>query len=134
VAIGVDSKRSRDVEGTLAPAEAIHLEDAATNARVFEGIRVLVEDDRLEETARRLDDTLKDYERQKQRELATTEEAENARVRDLGVSGSAIRLNPRENERWRQARSELQQAFGPKADEVKQELTDHLVSSLRERS
>jgi hypothetical protein len=55
-------------------------------------------------------------------------------VRDLGVSGSAIRLNPRQNERWRQSWSELQQTFRPQVDEIKQELTDHLVSSLQERS
>ena len=113
--------------------ESIDLEDRLTNARVFEGIEVLVQDDRLEETARRLDDTLGDYERQKQRELAATEEAENVRVRDLGVSGSAIRLNLQENEGWRQRLSELRRAFLPKVDEIKRELSEHLARSCAER-
>jgi hypothetical protein len=114
--------------------QAIDLEDAETTARVLEAIKVLLHDDYPEETASRLDGILLDYERQRQQELATMEEAESACLRDLGVSGSAIRLNPRGNERWQQRSSELQQAFRPKADEIRQELTDHLVSSLRERS
>lgn len=113
---------------------AINLEDAETTARVLEAIKVLVHDDYPEETASRLDGILRDYERQRQQELATIEEAESACLSDLGVSGSAIRLNPQENERWRRRCGELQQAFRPKADEIRQELTDHLVSSLRERS
>jgi hypothetical protein len=120
--------------------QAINLEDAETTAKVCDAIKLLVHDDYLEETAslldgpEGLDGILRDYERQKQQELATIEEAESACVRDLGVSGSAIRLNPRENERWQQRWSELQQAFRPQVAEIKQELTDHLVSSLRERS
>ncbi|MBW1686316.1 MAG: hypothetical protein JRS35_14780 [Deltaproteobacteria bacterium] len=120
--------------------QAINLEDAETTAKVCNAIKLLVHDDHLEEAARLLDGPdgldglLRDYERQKQQELAAIEEAEGACVRDLGVSGSAIRLNPRENERWRQKWSELQQAFRPQADEIKRELTDHLASSLLERS
>jgi hypothetical protein len=113
---------------------AIDLEDAETTAKVLEAIKLLLHDDYPEETASRLDGILRDYERQRQEELARMEEAESACLRDLRVSGSAIRLNPRENERWQQRWSELQQAFRPNADEIKQELTDHLVSSLRERS
>ncbi len=117
--------------------QAINLEDAETTAKVCNAVKLLVHDDYLEEAARHLDGLdgiLQDYERQKQQELAAIEEAESACVRDLGVSGSAIRLNPRENERWRQKWSELQQAFRPQADEIKRELTDHLASSLLERS
>jgi hypothetical protein len=114
--------------------QAINLEDAETTAKVCNAIKMLVHDDYLEEAASRLNGVLQDYERQKQQGLAAIEEAEGACVRDLGVSGSAIRLNPRENERWRQKWSELQQAFRPQADEIKQEMTDHLASSLLERA
>lgn len=113
--------------------QSIDLEDEKTNAKVFEGIRVLAADDRLEETARRWDDIFQDYERQKQRQLATVEEAENARLRDLGVSGSAIRLNLQENEGWRQRLSELQRAFLPKVEEIRRELSDHSARSCAER-
>ena len=114
--------------------QAIDLEDAETTTKVCNAIKLLVHDDYVEAAVSRLDGILRDYERQKQQELATIEEAESARMRDLGVSGSAIRLNPRENEHWPQKRSELQQAFRPPADEIKQQLTDHLASSLLERS
>jgi hypothetical protein len=114
--------------------QSIDLEDAETTARALGAIRALVHDDDLERTASRLDDIARDYERQKRQELAAIEEAESARIRELGVSGSAIRINPRESERWQQGWSRLQQAFGPAADAIKQELNDHLVRGLEERS
>jgi hypothetical protein len=114
--------------------QAIDLEDAEATARVLEAIKALLQDDYPEETAGRLDGILRDYEEQRQRERATIEEAESAELRDLGVSGSAIRLNLGENQRWRQTCSELQQAFRPKADEIKEVLTDQLLSSLRKPS
>jgi hypothetical protein len=134
-----EGERGRIVRKAFAASlcQAINLEDAETTAKVCNAIKLLVHGDYLEEAARHLDGLdgmLRDYERQKQQELAAIEEAEGACVRDLGVSGSAIRLNPRENERWRQKWSELQQAFRPQADEIKRELTDHLASSLLERS
>jgi hypothetical protein len=122
---------------STALCQAIDLEDAETSTKVCNTIKLLVRDDYLEETASHLDSLdgmLRDYERQKQQELVTIEAAEGARVRDLGVSGSAIRLNPRENEHWRQKWSELQQAFRPQVDEIKQKLSDQLASSLLERS
>jgi len=122
---------------STALCQAIDLEDAETITKVCNTIKLLVRDDYLEEAASHLDSLvgmLRDYERQKQQELASIEAAEGARVRDLGVSGSAIRLNPRENERWHQKWSELQQEFRPQVDEIKRELSDQLASSLLERS
>jgi hypothetical protein len=113
--------------------QSMDLEDAETTTKVLEGTKVLVHDERLEETASHLDEMFRDYERQKQRELATTEEAEIIRVRDLGISGSAIRINPQENEGWRQRLSDLQREFRPEVDEIRRELTDHLMLSCAER-
>jgi hypothetical protein len=119
---------------STALCQKIDLEEAETTAKVCNAIKLLVHDDQVEEAASRLDGLLRDYERQKQQELAAIEDAESACVRDLGVSGSAIRPNPRENERLQQKCSELQQTFRPRADEIRQELTDHLTSRLLERS
>ena len=114
--------------------QSIELEDPERAARVLEGVKLLMGDDRVEEASSRLRELIRDYQEERQREFAAVESAERELLRDLGVSGSAIRLNPRENERWRQRWSELQQAFHPKADEIKRKLTEHLISSLRERS
>jgi len=114
--------------------QAIDLDDEETTGKVLEAIEWLVHDAQLEETAGRLRGILREYESQKQQGLATIEAAESACLRDLGVSGSAIRINPNENERWRRRRNELQQAFGPKLSGIERELTDHLLSRLRERS
>ena len=106
--------------------QAIDLEDAAATARAFEGIRVLARDDEVEEAARRVSGILRDYQEERERELARAEEAETAALRELGVSGTAIRLNMERSERWRERRSDLQERYRPRVDEIKRELGDHL--------
>jgi len=107
--------------------QAIDLEDAETIARVLEGAEALVGEGSSREMASRLEGMSREYERRKQRELAAAEESENARLRDLGISGSAIRVNPRASEGWRRKMVELQREFHPKLDEIRRELTDHLL-------
>jgi len=106
--------------------QAIDIEDTEATARVFEGIEVLVRDRQLEEASHRLSGILGDYQEQRRREFAKTEEAESAALRELGVSGSAIRLNLEQSEGWRAKRSALLEEFRPKLDEIKRELSDHL--------
>jgi len=106
---------------------AIDIEDTEATDRVFEGIKALVGDHQLEEASRRLSGILRDYQEQRQREFARTEEAESAALRELGVSGSAIRLNLEQSEGWRAKRSALLEGFRPKLDEIKGELSDHLL-------
>jgi hypothetical protein len=109
--------------------QSIDLEDAETTARVLEGAEVLVGEGVLEETGRRLDEMSREYEGRKQRELAAAEESENARLRDLGISGSAIRANPQAIESWRQRMGELQREFRPKLEEIRRELVDQLLGN-----
>jgi len=109
--------------------EDVLFEEPGKTARAIEGIRVVLEDDYREEANRCLQAVLCDYEAEKQRVLAELEKSESTRVRALGISGSAIRLNLRENEEWRQRDSELREAFEPKLDQVKQQLARHLVRS-----
>ena len=85
--------------------QAMDLEDAEATARAFEAIEALVRDDQLEETSGRLSGILRDYQEQRQREFASTEEAEAVVLRELGVSGSAIRLNLEQSQGWRAKRS-----------------------------
>jgi hypothetical protein len=106
--------------------QAIDIEDTQATARGLEGIKALVRDDLLEETSRRLSGILRGYQEQSQREFARAEQAEAVTLRELGVSGSAIRLNMEQSERWREKRCELLEGFRPKLDEIKRELSDHL--------
>jgi len=112
--------------------QSIDLEDAPTTARALEGLAELAPGDPVEETSSRLDDLLRDYEQQSQRQLDETRGAEDPRLRELGISGSAIRLNPDQNQAWRQAQAELQQRFLPKLEQIKRELADYLMRSCAE--
>jgi hypothetical protein len=106
--------------------EAIGIGEAEATARAFEGIETLVRDDRLEETSSRLRGILQDFQEQRQRELARAEQAEAVILRELGVSGSGIRINMEQSEAWREKRSELLARFRPKLDELKRELSVYL--------
>jgi hypothetical protein len=102
---------------------SIELEHPDTLTRALQGIRALVRDDRLEEASQRLDDVFGDYREERRRALAGVEETESATLRDLGVSGSAIRLDLEPNERWGEKRAELMQRFDPRVEEIKKELS-----------
>lgn len=102
--------------------QAIDLEDAEATARAFEGIEAVVRDGHLKEASNRWSGILRDYQEQRQQELSTTEAAESGALRELGVSGSAIRLNLQQNQSWRKKQSELLQRFRPQVEEIKREL------------
>jgi hypothetical protein len=106
---------------------SIDLEDAETSARAFEGIAVLVRDEHLEEASRRSSGIAREYQEQREREFAKAEEAESGSLRDLGVSGSAIRLNMAHSQRWREKRNELLQRFRPWLEEIQRALSDHVL-------
>ncbi len=107
-------------------SQSIDLEDAEGTARAFEGVKLLVCDDRLEESSNRMRDLFRDYQEERQREFAETERAESELLGDLGVSGSAIRLNMEQNRAWLEKRSGLMERFLPRVEEVQRELSDCL--------
>ncbi len=53
----------------------------------------------------------------------------NDEIRKLGISGSAIRSNPNENEQWEQELSEIQRSYGPRLKNMIDVLTRELESS-----
>jgi len=108
--------------------QSIDLEDPERTARVFEGVRLLVGEDRVEEVSSRLRDLFRDYQEERQREFAAVERAERELLRDLGVSGSAIRLNMEQNRTWLDKRSGLMERFLPRVEEIRRELSDHLAA------
>ena len=127
----------RDEEGEIVRkaflatlCRSIDLEQPDRLTRVFQGIAALARDDRLEEASRRLGDVFDDYREERRRAFALVETAERATLRDLGVSGSAIRLDLEQNQRWREKRAEVMQRFHPRVEEIKRELSDHLAVKL----
>jgi hypothetical protein len=106
---------------------SIALEDAESSSRAFEGIEALARGDLPSELTERFRGIFQDYEQQMREELARTEQAESAFLRELGISGSAIRLDLQRSEKWRGKRDELLRRFRPRLDEIKRELGDHLL-------
>jgi hypothetical protein len=126
-----EGERSEIVRKALLTSlcQSINLEDARTTAKALEGIKELVDDSPVEKVSNRLDDVLRDYEQQRQQQQETTQRSEDPRLHDLGISGSAIRLNPDQNEAWCKAQTELQRRFVSQVDQIKRDLTDRVLRS-----
>jgi hypothetical protein len=95
-------------------------------ARAFEAIQAVSGEGDLREASDRWAGILREYEAQKQQALLATEETESVVLGELGVSGSAIRLNLQQSESWRRRRSELQQKFRPQLEALERELSARL--------
>jgi hypothetical protein len=110
--------------------QAMDIEDARATARGFEGIKVLVRDAQPDEAFRRVSGIIRDYQEERKREFARIEQVGDVTLRELGVSGSAIRQNMEQSEPWRRKRSELLERFRPKLEGIKRELEDHLLRAI----
>jgi hypothetical protein len=106
--------------------QSIDLEAPERTARAFEGVNLLVGDDRVEKVSNRVRDLFRDYQEERQREFAVVEEAGRELLRDQGISGSAIRLNMEQNRNWLEKRSRMMKRFLPRLEEIRGELSDLL--------
>lgn len=106
--------------------QSIDLEAPERTERAFEGVKLVVGDDRVEDASNRVRDLFREYEEERQRELAVVERAERELLREQGVSGSAVRLNVEQNRTWLEKRSRLMERFLPRLEEIRGELRDCL--------
>jgi hypothetical protein len=106
--------------------QSIDLEAPERTARAFEGVKLLVGEDRVEEASNRVRDLFRDYQEERQREFALVESAERELLREAGVSGSAIRLNMEQNQTWLEKRRRMVERFLPRLEEIRRELSDYL--------
>ena len=111
--------------------EPIVAGEAGKTERAVEGIRALLDVDHAEQATSRLNSVLREYERRKGLGLAEMEASETERLRALGISGSAIRINLQGCASWKQREVELREEFGPKLDEIKLELIRHMAALAR---
>jgi hypothetical protein len=102
------------------------LERAAATTRAFEAIRALSGGGDLGGMPGLWNAILGEYEAQKRCELSAAEEAGSGALGRLGVSGSAIRSNPQQNESWQHKRSELEARFAPQLEEIGRKLRSQL--------
>ena len=110
--------------------QAMDLEHAAATARASEGIEALVRDDQIRGAIRRAGEILGDYGEQRERDFARAERAEAVVLRELGIAGSAIRPNMEQSAKWRGIRERLLEAFRPKLDEIRRDLSDRLNQGI----
>ena len=75
-----------------------------------------------EEAAKSFEQILCEYETAKEKRLGEFAALAGQKMRELGISGSAVRPNLNENEEWQRAVSEMRQAYEPKLDKLRNEL------------
>ncbi len=102
--------------------DAINLEDVDQSRRALEALQELDRGSGLEGKAGELEQLYTDHLRQREGALASFEESGGERLRQLGISGSAVRLNPDFSGELQQELQEIQGVFSSKLERLRREL------------
>jgi hypothetical protein len=79
-----------------------------------------------EEAARSFERILGEFEAAKEKRLGEFMALAGQKMNELGISGSAVRPNLNENDRWKEALAAMQQAYEPKLEELRAMLEQEL--------
>jgi hypothetical protein len=108
---------TRALKSTL--CDAIDLEEMDMSRNALEALKVLAKGTGLEDRARELEGIHAEYLRQREQALAEFEEGQKDRLRELGISGSAVRSNPEVSRDLQQRLGEIQQSFSSRIEDLK---------------
>jgi hypothetical protein len=109
----------------LSLCRSIQFEDVRKARIAMEGIALLAAGDGngMEEARRDFEQILGEVDRETQKTLRTFESSAKARLKSLGISGSAIRLNPNADPDWLQELARIRQAFEPRMEKLRVRLS-----------
>ena len=82
-----------------------------------------------EEAARSFEQILDELEAAKEKMIGEFGAVAGQRMKELGISGSAVRPNLSENDRWNQELAAMQQAYEPKLEMIRGKLMHELLQS-----
>ncbi len=104
---------------------SIELNDEQKSRKALSGIRELVsEQGAFPESAEQdLAQIFAEYGTEKERRSRKLEEVAIEKLRNLGISGTALRANMEENEAWQQEMQNLQQDFEPRLQKIRELLS-----------
>ena len=107
--------------------QSIGLEDFDQSHRATEGMRsALANDSDLDEMRKELEETRAKFEQAARQAYLAFETKEKERLAGLGISGSAVRPNPNENEGWQQELAEIRLRCAPELDQLKAKLIERI--------
>lgn len=103
--------------------QSIELEDAERNQRAIEGIENLQPARGLSEIKIEIDKICNEFHQQRQQRYSMFEELEREKLRELSISGSAIKPNLEENEDWQHELKQIQLVYEPKIRQLRKNLS-----------
>ena len=98
------------------------------------GIRVLLGEGALADTFERLSRLAQEYAQRREHVLDSARKAELSRLRDLGVSGSAVRVDLRDSQAWAVVEEALRRELDPQAEQLRAKLLDEALEAARTAS
>lgn len=107
----------RALESTL--CDAIDLEEMDGSRKALEALQALAKGPGLEHSAQELESIHSGYLRQKEEALAEFEKRQTGELRELGISGSAVRPNPEVSPDLQQRLREIRQSFSSRIEKFK---------------
>lgn len=107
------------------------LHDPVAARRALLGIRVLLGDGALADTFDRLSRLAEDYAQRREHVLDSAKKAELSRLRDLGVSGSAVRVDLRDSPAWAVVEEALRRELEPQAEKLRAEMLNEALQEAQ---
>jgi hypothetical protein len=107
----------RTLKSTL--CDAINLEEMDGSRQALEALQVLAKGTGLEDKARELEGIHAEYLRQREQTLAEFEKLQRDRLRQLGISGSAVSPNPEVSRDLQQRLQATHQTFSSRIENFK---------------
>jgi len=108
--------------------EAIDLEETDRSRKALEALQVLHGQGGLEGKADLLEEIYTEYLRRRERALSEFEKSEESRLRQLGISGPAVRPNPEVSRELQQQLQETRRSFSSRIEELRRELLQAVAS------
>ena len=128
--LAIELGKYRDDEGQIVRrafasslCRSIDLRDAAGSRRAMQGIELLAgANSRFEEAKKEFEEIFSEFEQKTQQRYTIFETMEKERLRGLGITGSAVRPNVREQADWQQEWSRIRQAYDLRLDKLRKTL------------
>jgi len=106
--------------------QSITLEDIDKSLRAIDGIQTVETNAKLKEVKTEVEKLFSEFRERREQRYATCEDLQREKLRGLGISGSAVRLNLEGSEDWRHELSGIHSEYDININKLKENLS-HLV-------
>ena len=106
--------------------QSIELEDAEKSRRAIAGMQTLESNAPLEEIKGEIEKISSEFQQQREQRYTVLEASNREKLRELWISGSAVKLNLEDKEDWQQELKKLQLVYDSRINKLKEKLLHYI--------